>query len=64
MTNHVDAVIVGGRCAGAATGMLLARAGLRVLVLEAARPGTDTLSGPDSTWTATGGSTGRGSRRV
>jgi flavin-dependent dehydrogenase len=44
MTNHVDAVIVGGRCAGAATGMLLARAGLRVLVLEAARPGTDTLS--------------------
>ena len=41
---HYDAVIVGGRCAGAATGMLLARAGLRVLVLEASRPGSDTLS--------------------
>jgi flavin-dependent dehydrogenase len=41
---HYDAVIVGGRCAGAASGMLLARAGLRVLVLEASRPGSDTLS--------------------
>jgi flavin-dependent dehydrogenase len=39
-----DAVIVGARCAGAATAMLLARRGLSVLVLERARPGTDTLS--------------------
>ena len=31
-------------CAGAATAMLLARGGLRVLVIEAARRGTDTLS--------------------
>jgi 2-polyprenyl-6-methoxyphenol hydroxylase-like FAD-dependent oxidoreductase len=44
MDNHYDVVIVGGRCAGAATGMLLARGGLHVLVVEAARPGTDTLS--------------------
>ena len=44
MIPHYDAIIVGGRCAGAATAMLLARGGMRVLVLEAARPGTDTLS--------------------
>ena len=44
MDPHYDAIIVGGRCAGAATAMLLARSGLRVLVIEAARPGTDTLS--------------------
>jgi flavin-dependent dehydrogenase len=43
MTTH-DAVIVGARCAGAATAMLLARQGLKVLVLERDRPGTDTLS--------------------
>ena len=44
MQSHYDAIIVGGRCAGAATAMLLARGGMRVLLLEAARPGTDTLS--------------------
>src|SRR5258705_4589298 len=44
MDHHYDAIIVGGRCAGAATAMLLARGGKRVLVIEAARPGTDTLS--------------------
>jgi flavin-dependent dehydrogenase len=44
MQRHFDAIVVGGRCAGAATAMLLARGGLRVLVIEAARPGTDTLS--------------------
>jgi flavin-dependent dehydrogenase len=41
---HYDAIVVGGRCAGAATAMLLARGGLRVLVLEAGSAGTDTLS--------------------
>ena len=44
MDHHYDAIIVGGRCGGAATAMLLARGGMRVLVVEAARPGTDTLS--------------------
>src|SRR5262245_54910844 len=39
-----DAVIVGARAAGAATAMLLARAGLDVLVVEQGLPGADTLS--------------------
>jgi 2-polyprenyl-6-methoxyphenol hydroxylase-like FAD-dependent oxidoreductase len=39
-----DALIVGARCAGAATAMLLARRGARVLVVDAAEPGADTLS--------------------
>lgn len=44
MNSEYDVIVVGGRCAGAATAMLLARGGMRVLVVEAARPGTDTLS--------------------
>lgn len=44
MDQHYDAIVVGGRCAGGATAMLLARGGLRVLVVEGARPGADTLS--------------------
>ncbi|HZN80605.1 MAG TPA: NAD(P)/FAD-dependent oxidoreductase [Mycobacterium sp.] len=44
MDHHYDAIVVGGRCSGAATAMLLARGGMRVLVIEASRPGTDTLS--------------------
>ena len=39
-----DAIIVGARCAGAATALLLARAGLRVLAAERSRYGSDTLS--------------------
>ncbi|MBO3747638.1 FAD-dependent monooxygenase [Streptosporangiaceae bacterium NEAU-GS5] len=39
-----DAVIVGARCAGAATALLLARAGVRVLLVDRADRGTDTLS--------------------
>ena len=39
-----DVVIVGARCAGAATAMLLARAGLQVTVIGRGRPGSDTLS--------------------
>ena len=39
-----DVVIVGARCAGAATAMLLARAGHRVLLVDRGRYGTDTLS--------------------
>jgi flavin-dependent dehydrogenase len=39
-----DVLIVGARLAGAATAMLLARAGRRVLVVDQAREGSDTLS--------------------
>jgi flavin-dependent dehydrogenase len=39
-----DVVIVGARCAGSATAMLLARRGVRVLVLDRARYGSDTVS--------------------
>jgi putative flavoprotein involved in K+ transport len=39
-----DAVVVGGRCAGAATAMLLAREGLDVLLVEQGARGADTLS--------------------
>jgi flavin-dependent dehydrogenase len=46
MPNHpdYDVVVVGARCAGAATAMLLARRGARVLILDRARRGSDTLS--------------------
>ena len=43
-TPHWDVVVVGARVAGSATAMLLARAGLRVLVLDRMRPGADALS--------------------
>ncbi|WP_228484760.1 NAD(P)/FAD-dependent oxidoreductase [Microbacterium cremeum] len=39
-----DVAVVGGRIAGAATAMLLARAGLRVIMLERGREGSDTVS--------------------
>jgi flavin-dependent dehydrogenase len=39
-----DVIVVGARAAGAATAMLLARAGLDVLVLDRSRYGTDTMS--------------------
>ncbi len=39
-----DVVIAGARCAGAATALLLARQGLRVLVVDRGQYGTDTLS--------------------
>lgn len=39
-----DVLVIGARLAGAATGMLLARAGLRVLVVDQARAGSDTFS--------------------
>jgi flavin-dependent dehydrogenase len=43
-TPHYDVVIAGARCAGAATALLLARQGARVLLLDRSRYGTDTLS--------------------
>ncbi|TDH59111.1 NAD(P)/FAD-dependent oxidoreductase [Dankookia rubra] len=39
-----DALVVGARCAGAATAMLLARQGLRVLCIDRAVYGVDTMS--------------------
>jgi 2-polyprenyl-6-methoxyphenol hydroxylase-like FAD-dependent oxidoreductase len=39
-----DVLIAGARCAGASTAMLLARRGLRVLVVDPLERGTDTLS--------------------
>jgi flavin-dependent dehydrogenase len=39
-----DAVIVGARCAGAATGLLLARSGAKVLVVDRQAYGSDTMS--------------------
>ena len=42
--SRYDVVIAGARCAGSATAMLLARRGLRVLAVDPARYGSDTLS--------------------
>jgi len=39
-----DAIVIGARAAGAATAMLLARRGLRVLLVDRAKRGSDTLS--------------------
>jgi flavin-dependent dehydrogenase len=44
MTRGYDAIIVGGRVAGAATAMLLARAGARVVVVDRGSYGSDTVS--------------------
>ena len=44
MTNSYDAIIVGARCAGAPTAMLLARKGYRVLLVDRATFPSDTLS--------------------
>jgi menaquinone-9 beta-reductase len=41
---HYDAVIVGARCAGAATALMLARSGTKVLVVDRQAYGTDTMS--------------------
>lgn len=43
-TQAFDVAIVGARCAGAFLATLLSRAGLSVIVLDRAAPGTDTLS--------------------
>jgi 2-polyprenyl-6-methoxyphenol hydroxylase-like FAD-dependent oxidoreductase len=41
---EADVVVVGARCAGAATAMLLARAGHDVVMVDRSRPSTDTNS--------------------
>src|SRR5689334_10665023 len=43
-SEEFDAVIVGARCAGAATAMLMAREELRVLLVDRTHPSRDTLS--------------------
>ena len=42
--SRYDAVIVGARCAGAATAFLLARAGAKVLLVDRQAYGSDTMS--------------------
>ena len=42
--DRYDAIVIGARCAGAPTGMLLARKGYRVLVVDRATFPSDTLS--------------------
>lgn len=44
LEKRYDAVVVGARCAGAATAMLLARRGMSVLLFDRDRRGADTLS--------------------
>jgi 2-polyprenyl-6-methoxyphenol hydroxylase-like FAD-dependent oxidoreductase len=46
MPDRYDVIVVGARCAGAPTAMLLARQGLRVLLLDKARFPSDKLSAP------------------
>ncbi|HEY8232071.1 MAG TPA: FAD-dependent monooxygenase [Vicinamibacteria bacterium] len=43
-SSRYDAIVAGARCAGAATALLLARRGRRVLVVDRGQYGTDTLS--------------------
>src|SRR5215510_10002347 len=44
LDSHHDAVVVGARCAGAATAFLLARSGAKVLVVDRQPYGSDTMS--------------------
>ena len=44
MSNKYDAIVVGARCAGSPTAMLLARQGYRVLLLDRATFPSDTIS--------------------
>src|SRR5262245_29541092 len=44
LNDRYDVIVVGARCAGAATAMLLARYGMSVLLFDRERRGADTLS--------------------
>jgi 2-polyprenyl-6-methoxyphenol hydroxylase-like FAD-dependent oxidoreductase len=44
MRSRYDAIIVGARCAGASTAMLLARSGMKVLAVDRSAEGTDVVS--------------------
>ena len=43
-TNHYDVIVVGARCAGSPTAMLLARQGYRVLLVDRTTFPSDTIS--------------------
>jgi flavin-dependent dehydrogenase len=45
MSQNFDVIVVGARCAGSSLAMLLARRGVRVLLVDRARFPSDTLSG-------------------
>jgi menaquinone-9 beta-reductase len=44
LDSHYDAVIIGARCAGAATALLLARSGAKVLLVDRQAYGSDAIS--------------------
>ena len=44
MSTEYDAIVVGGRCGGSPTAMLLARNGYRVLLVDKASFPSDTIS--------------------
>jgi menaquinone-9 beta-reductase len=44
LDTHYDVVIIGARCAGAATALLLAKSGAKVLVVDRQAYGSDTMS--------------------
>ena len=44
LDSRYDVVIIGARCAGATTALLLARAGAKVLVIDRQAYGSDTMS--------------------
>src|SRR5918999_96504 len=44
MTSEYDAIVIGARCGGSPTAMLLARAGYRVLLVDKATFPSDTMS--------------------
>lgn len=44
LDSYYDAIIIGARCAGAATALLLARSGAKVLIVDRQAYGSDTMS--------------------
>src|SRR4029450_13668069 len=43
LDSHYDVIVVGARCAGAATAFLLARSGTKVLLIDRQQYGSDTM---------------------
>jgi flavin-dependent dehydrogenase len=44
LDSHYDVIVIGARCAGAATAFLLARSGAKVLLIDRQQYGSDTMS--------------------